>query len=468
MPTNTTSSPTKRIGRPKKRGKYARWEHPEKSGIVVAEFPNTTRGDVFGVSYRVTVPASVTGRINLRERTNHKTKDAAFRHAEDRLLAYRKHGSSFSSMPSAMQKEAGVAWDMLKDKGLGFIEAVEFAVKRLRPEGGSRTVDDIIKDITASKKLRKEAGNLSVPTWRAWSCNSALISKQFGTRQVGEVTSDEVATWLRELSAKRPGKQRLASTTVFNYRRTLNQAFTYAVERGYCHENPVAKLTKEEVQAFGGRKSAAGKIVILKPEQANALLLAAVKHPELGMLPSVVLRLFCGLRTAEVCRLDWKAVRMTGKDPLVAVGATDSKTRSHGNVDLPTAALAWLNVAPVKEGPISPTADNPKHCVRFNKLRTFAAAESEMPELKPAKETRRAWSNITRHTFGSYHYAVSGDSGKTAAQMRHTSDAMLFAHYRALARPEDGERFFALSPNAPAKAGVVPLTGEKPQALAHA
>ena len=37
------------------------WEFPAKSGIWISEILNRTKGEVFGASYRVTVPAKLAG-----------------------------------------------------------------------------------------------------------------------------------------------------------------------------------------------------------------------------------------------------------------------------------------------------------------------------------------------------------------------------------------------------------------------
>ena len=52
------------------------------------------------------------------------------------------------------------------------------------------------------------------------------------------------------------------------------------------------------------------------------------------MLPSIVLGLFCGLRTEELKRLDWKNVHLDGEKPYVSIGSEIAKKRRKRNVRL--------------------------------------------------------------------------------------------------------------------------------------
>ena len=52
-----------------------------------------------------------------------------------------------------------------------------------------------------------------------------------------------------------------------------------------------------------------------------------------------------------------------------------------------------------------------------------------------------------RHSFGSYHYAKSGNSLETARILGHKGDDnVLFAHYRALTTKDQGTAYFAIIP----------------------
>jgi len=52
-----------------------------------------------------------------------------------------------------------------------------------------------------------------------------------------------------------------------------------------------------------------------------------------------------------------------------------------------------------------------------------------------------------RHSFGTYHFALHGDSMKTSIEMGHkTGDDVLFEHYRSLATHADAKAYFDIRP----------------------
>jgi hypothetical protein len=51
--------------------------------------------------------------------------------------------------------------------------------------------------------------------------------------------------------------------------------------------------------------------------------------------------------------------------------------------------------------------------------------------------------NSMRHSFGSYHYALYGDSVATSRELGHkTGDDILFCHYRTLVSQEEAEKYW--------------------------
>jgi integrase len=206
--------------------------------------------------------------------------------------------------------------------------------------------------------------------------------------------------------------------------------------------NPLEFFTREDYKTLGGERAerSVEGINILKVSEAEKFLATAEQNPEMGLLPSLVLRLFCGLRTAEVCRVEWQEVRWTEPRPFVHIPASKAKKRRIRLVDLPVNAVAWLrHCTPPAKGLVVPgSGEVRRYCKRFSRL-------VELAELSD-------WGkNDTRHSFGSYHYALHGDAVKTSVQMGHKQgDDVLFSNYRQLVTAEDGARFFALMPNSEA------------------
>lgn len=433
----------------KAKTKHLTWEYPTGSGIKIAEMPNRTGGQVFGVSYHVRIPAELLGVPGRREMHQRKTKVEAERLAEDRMLALRQHGTEFSKIPATAQKQAALAWGELdarnkeKHLDLNFLDVFRAGLRTLSPAGGPKTVSGVLAELTESKESRVAAGSLDPSTVHDFKVRGARIAKVFGERMVGAITRADVADWLKDL--QRDGSQfggKLSPRSVRNYRNTLSEVFRHAKARRYCSENPFEQFTREDLKGLGGEANdrSLGEINILEVAEARNLLKAAHATKDVGLLGSTILRLFCGVRTTEVCRLDWSEVHWLEERPFVHIPLGKAKKRRVRLIEIPENALAWLKVCdPPARGPIIPgTGDSKKdtkaYCKRFGRV------------AKAAKIT--AWeNNDTRHSFGSYHFALHGNALETSRQLGHKqSDEVLFAHYRALVRPEQAMEFFGLVP----------------------
>jgi integrase len=461
----TTPAATKKAPR-KPALKYPTWEHPKGSGIKIAEMPNKTGGQSYGVSYQIRIPSELLGVVGKRELLQRKTKTEAERLAEDRFLALKKHGTEFSKIPADAQKQAAIAWGILAEHNgkagtsLNLIDAVKAGIRTLCPAGGRKTVSEVIAELIASKEERLASRGIDQSTVHDFKVRGGRIDAAFGSRFVGEVLHTEIADWLRKM--RKDGGQfgrSLSARSIRNYRNTLAEVFRFATARQYAPENPFDRFTREDLKSLGGENAdrELDRVNILTVEEARRLLEAAKDSDEAGMLASTVLRLFCGIRTAEVCRLDWSEVHWLDEKPYVHIPAGKAKKRRIRLVDIPENALAWLKLCnPPASGPIVPgTGDHRKdakaYCFRFRTITKAAGIGKETAE----GDWKSEWeNNDTRHSFGSYHYALHGDALRTAAQMGHKqNDNVLFDHYRSLVRKDTAQQFFALYP--PAKASKV-------------
>jgi integrase len=179
-------------------------------------------------------------------------------------------------------------------------------------------------------------------------------------------------------------------------------------------------------------------------EATRLLTSARETDAELHLLPAVVLGLFCGLRTEEIKRIGWDSVHLSETAPLVTVGAAIAKKRRIRHVPIPENAVAWLSLCTKREGNLT-DGDPAKNAFpkQFRKLLKKAGFGQEVNG-----KCRSAWeSNAMRHSFGSYHFALHGNSLETSRLLGHkASDQVLFDHYRALASKKQGEAYFAIRP----------------------
>lgn len=216
------------------------------------------------------------------------------------------------------------------------------------------------------------------------------------------ITAGELEGWLdQEGGSARTRKGRI------QYLRLL---FAFAQRRGFVASNPALALDvpAQSVEAPG----------IHSPAEVRAILEAArAWSPRLTRV--LAIRYFAGLRAAEIARLDEADI---GAE-FITVPAHKAKTRQRRLVTIQPALRAWLALGGTLPG---------------------QTCEQQIWEL--SRRTGIPWPrNAPRHSFVSYHLAHFGSAARTALEAGH-SEAMLFAHYRALVTPAHAAEFWSIRP----------------------
>jgi integrase len=231
---------------------------------------------------------------------------------------------------------------------------------------------------------------------------------------IGSVQTGDIQRWFDGMKA--------SPRTVKNYRTVVGTLFSFAEARGYILKgsNPVEGT--ERVEANGG------SVEILTPDEVAKLIAAADKD----FVPCLAIGAFAGLRSAEIERLDWSDVDLTGGHIIVA--AAKSKTASRRIVPVADNLKQWLAPYARKAGPIwTGTHDE------FYDAQQAAAAAANV-EWK---------ANGLRHSFASYRLAEVQSAAQVALEAGN-SPAVVFRHYRELVKPSDAVKWFAVSPKTPA------------------
>jgi integrase len=193
--------------------------------------------------------------------------------------------------------------------------------------------------------------------------------------------------------------------------------FSFAKVRGYATSNPVQNTAKAKVVCGTPR--------IFTPEQMRTVL---EKGPA-TFVPFLTIGGFAGLRSAEIERLDWSKINLSGR--LIEVTAKNAKSAQRRFVPICDALAAWLAPHARASGPVA-TADS----IRLGRPATVKASGVKWP------------SNVLRHSFASYHLAQFKNAGQTAAELGHAGAAMLYQHYRELVTPEAAAKWWAIMPPA--------------------
>jgi integrase len=223
---------------------------------------------------------------------------------------------------------------------------------------------------------------------------------------IGEVTTGQIEKWIQG--------QEWAPKTARGYLSDVRTLYNFAQRRGHTGHNPAAGV---ELPTLDG----GARIEVHTPEQVQAVLNWA-RAADLNICRHLAIRYFAGLRTAEAHRLREEDLKL--EQNLLEVPAVKSKTRSRRLVTIQPNLKAWLELG----GELLAVGDM--------KIRAII------------RGSKIAWPhNVARHSFVSYHLAHFKKTNETALEAGHT-EAMLFAHYRALVTPDQAAAFWAIRPKA--------------------
>jgi integrase len=245
------------------------------------------------------------------------------------------------------------------------------------------------------------------------------------------VTTPLLRDWLNGLG--------LAPQSLVNYRTVLRGFFRFCIGQQWLLADPAAELPRERV---GDRD-----VRVYSPEEF-AKLLAAAGEVEPRLLPSLVLGGFCGLRSAELNRLTWDAVKL--RDGHVVVGAGIAKVKSRRVVPLPPNAAAWLVNAGSSRSPGERVWGGGE--ARFHEAARRVADAAKVPWL----------ANGLRHSAASYLLARDADAGRVAGWLGNSAD-VVHRHYKALATEAEAKAWFSIQPGRPGD--VLPLPRRPDEAV---
>lgn len=405
-------------------------EHPARSGIFIREFIEE-RKDKLYCSYRIEIPAKLTGTV--RKIKQKKYLQDAKSLAEDYAKGAGVSGQSFFDLSDKDRLQATRAIQLTREHNVDLLEAVEFAIKRLRPNGGFKTVSEVVKEMQTSKRNRYEKGDLAYETFRSFRSRSDAFAEFFGDLRINELTKEQIHTWLNEIE--------LEPRTVKNYLNVTAEVLRYSVQKHYCEDNPLDRLTDEERKELTGRYGEINEPEILSVSETRKLLNTALEEIDLGLLPIVAIGLFAGIRTYELIRLRWEHVNLFDESPYITIPNSMAKKRRVRNVPISDTLHQWLLIC--KGSPDEKLAPA-NYFLRFNKLYIKAGFYKTDDDGNKKSDWKR---NAMRHSFGSYHYALYGDSIETSRIMGHKQgDDTLFTHYRALCTKKDAASYFNITP----------------------
>ena len=348
-----------------------------------------------------------------RVRKQFATKDEAATFAQRVRTARESEGAAAFSIPWEVRVETARCIEMLAPHGATLTEAVRYYLEHFVSHCSAPRVAEmairLLEDTKSAGRRERTICGL-----RSFLKN---FSSVFGDRQLTDITVEELQYYCCP--------PRLAPRSRFNNLRMAAQLYNYAIKNQWADDN----LTKRIVRPAREDKEPG----LLTVDQAQRLLKRA---DDFGLLPYIALGLFAGIRTAELMRLDWTAIRF--EERMIVIGADIAKTRSRRVIPINDTLAAWLALCLKSSGPF---------VSRKSIRRRF-------PQLKHAAGIEHWPNNALRHSYASYHLAAFENPIQTAHYMGHVGGTeMLHSHYKGLVSRTEAERFWALRPSSSIRGG---------------
>ena len=284
------------------------------------EIINTHSGTSYSSSHKVTIPTKLTGK--RRQIRQFKDTKKAKKWANEVYDAARKQGTDyFHATDDERRQFVEILPDLRKAK-LSLKEIVDFAIPRLRPEGGSKTVAELIDEMIKSKQARLKSGQLRPRSERDFRNRTTKFSEFFGDSLVREVTKDDIKAWIESLE--------LSPRSNKNYKDVVSEILKHAFQSRLILENPLDFLTDLERKELFSESDQNKQPAILSVEDSQCLIQGAHERTDLGLLPVIALGLFCGLRTSENHprqNLSTISLANAKTNPLIALNNSFSRIR---------------------------------------------------------------------------------------------------------------------------------------------
>ncbi len=302
-------------------------------------------------------------------------------------------GAAAFDLSSAEITEATAAIKKCRSAGITLHAAVDYAIKHMKLTAESKTFQEIADFVLNNKT----ANGASPKHLKGMRSIFTKVCEDLGKRQIHAITRDVVEEWQAE-------QDDVSLNTRISYARHLHIAFNEAVERGWCVENPVAKLKRNSEPT--------GDSEVWTPQQLARFLWAALNH-EPALICGLAIKAFAGVRTSELLQLRWEKISSTK----IQIVGKSAKTRRSRGIQIQPVLAAWFVGRRQAEGPVIALSENGW----FDAVQRVAvAAGMGQPP------------NVLRNCFGTYRYHTTKSEDETSYEMGNTP-AVVLAWYRSVA-----------------------------------
>lgn len=319
----------------------------------------------------------------------------------DELTTIRKEAGDFS--PIQIIKEWKRARDICGDH---IVEAAESWAKREQAQEKRALLKDVVDQFIDAKR---KAGKDVHETYVKRGYFPPLVAA-FPEAYIDEISTIALSRYLSQWDNP---------TTRNTNRQKITTMFRWAQRMGYLPHD------RKTVPELTDRYDEEVIIEHFKPEEFKKIL-KLIYNEQPHYLAALVVAGFCGLRRREVHNQDWSDIYLD-KSRLYVTSAKKG-TPQDRYVPIPEAGVKWLMLCEKKTGKLCSNLalDRIRDIVRSHKIAT------------PSNGFRRA--------YISYHRAMEVPAA-TVASWAGNSEKQINRHYRKPRPFEEGEAWFALTPD---------------------
>jgi site-specific recombinase XerD len=301
--------------------------------------------------------------------------------------------------------------------------------RHFRAELGEANLDDVLRvwrrhgantsrvsltDAVKSFLKAKEGEGVAAATIGHFKPILRTFEAYLGGTLASAIHREQLENYLADLETE-------SSETRRTHYKRIRTLFNWLKETRQISENPCDgwRAPKGEVRT----------ISVMSVEDGRKLFSENATAPHAReLLGRLALEAFCGMRHETAARLPASAINAV--DKLITIPAVIDKNRQVQFIEhAPENVWAWL----AWSKPETWSMDSIPY--RNAKTAAFVRAKIEHPH------------NVLRHSAASYHIAMNGDAGKTAAMLTHSNLRMLWSNYRGMGGGvENGKAWFSILP----------------------
>jgi integrase len=335
-------------------------------------------------------------------------------------------GNQAQGLSDELKREALACHQKLKPFGKSLTDAVGYFIRDMETLHKSVTVSQATTELIK----RSKADGQSDRHIQAISQTLNNFGKLYGKDIVSTIRTDKVQAWLDGYRTKEGNP--LSAVSFNTYRRYLGLFFSFCVKQGWTESNPLQRVNTKNTRNKVPR--------LLTPSDLRQILEAAND----SVRPALALQAFCGLRAAEVARLEWSDLLPSGH---IQIGSDKAKTGRRRLTPAPALLLKYLISIRKPSG----------YIFGEGKGGNVGTLQVAMKEVRESLQDLKWGRNALRASALSYRLAETKDAAATALEMGN-SPTVLLRDYRELTTAEEAKSWFKVDPADPAGGGVISIS----------